>query len=898
MGPLLLLVSLCPLTWASHIQLNPNGTNVCPAARDPPSHTCCPGWRQRGTECSIAICEWPNSCSPEEMCIRPGVCRCPHGFFGANCVTRCPGQFWGPDCRAVCSCHPNGKCDAVSGECTCSRDRWGPDCGRRCRCQRGHCDRGTGRCRCQPGWWGDDCARACQCHPSHSACHPLTGRCDCPVGFWGRRCNIRCFCGQSSCAQDTGVCECSQGWWGPLCDRRCDCVQGTCDPGNGLCACHAGYQGRTCSEPCTAGLYGKGCSTRCGHCKGAQPCSPVDGACQPCETGWAGSRCDQPCPPGFHGHRCADICPRCRGGEPCHAQTGICRACNPGWSGPRCDSPCVPGTFGVGCDSTCPHCYHGECHHITGECLCNVGYTGNSCNSSCLEGSHGLNCSTSCRCLGASCDAVTGACHFSKAGVVIAAVMVSLLVLLCIFCCCCCGNDKNDPKNRMVDEDSGPMARMKHHVHGVLANLGSAVPCFSFGNQKLPKITVSHHDADVSFNCSFIDSPSAGWDSVSFSSFETDDEEPVYCVPPREGNGVVVVAGGFEELSSRCNYFPAEPSELSSEDGLQPLSIPRTSSIAKAKRPSVSFAEGTKFGPEARRGSVPECRAEPATNPQRKRKLSWTLSKLSPIQSDPGPRDLLPVAPQPYGCTDSPGIGLEPEVSPRLGKPSARPRAADRRRTLSSAKRAPTTAPEDGAVAATFADPEAATGDQTMTTLYVMAGEAKRTSRIWGSSAEGIGAGTVQAMLKRFTGFQKQRASPREELRPRSRGENVSKAHRKLAALDRNFKRRSLEVAAASPGGLQRPKETSLPRSPATPAQATQQGQAAGNVTLTKKPLIPTTPVLRKLVANVAEDTENRLDMVPGPSPRDTPPERDRGDPGDGHLHREEIPAEAPSHGN
>lgn len=37
---------------------------------------------------------------------------------------------------------------------------------------------------------------------------------------------------------------------------------------------------------------------------------------------------------------------------------------------------------------------------------------------------------------------------------------------------------------------------------------------------------------------------------------------------------------------------------------LEPFAIPRTSSIAKAKRPSVSFAEGTCFGPPSPRGSA------------------------------------------------------------------------------------------------------------------------------------------------------------------------------------------------------------------------------------------------------------------------------------------------------
>lgn len=42
----------------------------------------------------------------------------------------------------------------------------------------------------------------------------------------------------------------------------------------------------------------------------------------------------------------------------------------------------------------------------------------------------------------------------------------------------------------------------------------------------------------------------------------------------------------------------------SPEDASTPFPIPRTSSLARAKRPSVSFAEGTKFAPQNGRSSV------------------------------------------------------------------------------------------------------------------------------------------------------------------------------------------------------------------------------------------------------------------------------------------------------
>lgn len=374
---------------------------------------------------------------------------------------------------------------------------------------------------------------------------------------------------------------------------------------------------------------------------------------------------------------------------------------------------------------------------------------------------------------------MSGSCGFSGKGAIIAGVLITLVVLLvCILCCCCCGADQNDPKNRAVDEGRGPMARMKHHVRGVLANLSST--SFSFGNQKLPKITVSHHD-DVTFNCSFIDSPSAGWDSVSFSSFEPDEESPVYCVPPHEGN--TAVGEGFQEMSSRCNYLPAENSEFNSVEGLETFSIPRTSSIVKAKRPSVSFAEGTKFAPEERRDSLPENKVEPSNNGQRKRKLSWTLSKLPPIQSASAPSDLhLPIC-EPYEFTE---LVQESRRESETESGSAPPvaGAGDRARTWSDAKGGPRDAAERAENATAPGDTEPGVNEQRVTTVYVMVGKPQRPSKAGGVQAEG--GGKVQAMLKRFGSFQRQRSSPREGRRPIARGEGVSKARQKFIALDKS----------------------------------------------------------------------------------------------------------------
>ncbi|XP_059829689.1 scavenger receptor class F member 1 [Hypanus sabinus] len=793
MGILLLLVTVCPLLWASVLQpLDPNGANVCRLRSDLASLSCCAGWRQQGSDCTIAICERESACRPGEICVRPQVCRCPHGYFGANCVTRCPEQFWGTDCRELCSCHPHGVCDAVSGHCSCRPGRWGPNCSRSCRCSHGVCEPDSGRCRCEAGWWGADCSRFCQCRRESSECDPQSGRCTCSPRWWGRRCNIRCYCGQSPCSQSTGECQCQAGWWGARCEQTCACLHGSCHPRNGHCVCQPGYRGGDCGEPCAAGTYGVGCENRCGQCKGAQPCSPEDGSCLVCEVGWTGSRCDQLCPAGSYGENCASQCPRCRDGEPCNVHTGHCATCDPGWTKPRCDTPCATGTYGAECRSSCPDCCHGTCHHVTGECICDAGYTGDSCNSSCQIGMHGVNCSMTCRCLGATCDHVTGSCPLSTAGVVTTAVLLPILLFLCLLCCCC-GGEADDPAGRVVDKDSGPIARMKHHVRCVLANLRSPALCFTLGNQKLPKVTVLPHDADLTLNCSFIDSPSAVWDS---DSFDTDDERPVYCTPPMEESLPSASDNIYQEPGSRCNYLPAETGEAASEERLQPVQIPRTSSVAAPKRPSVSFAEGTKFEPERRRASA----SEPGSRPLRKAKLSWRLSRLLMATGDPADPSPSP----------SPSSGHSLPAEPRASDPGA----------------APNSPGPEGSDSGATEGPQAPSGGE--------GPAAGKRPRSWGLSPTGgvVAAGTVRAALRRFGGSRRRRRAG-----PADREEGTLRAQ---------------------PGAQE---------GPSAPG-------ASGS--LSRRPLIPATPVLRKLVANVVEDSGARLGVVipiTAPTQDSSPPE-------------------------
>ncbi|XP_078523231.1 scavenger receptor class F member 2 [Lissotriton helveticus] len=535
----LLVLTVC---CAKAQELSPRGRNVCKSAGSS-TLACCPGWKQQGEECLIALCEGNFTCKENEVCVRPNECRCRHGYFGANCETKCPKQFWGPDCKEKCACHPNGQCDDVIGQCTCNPNRWGVNCEKACLCKYGKCDQNNGKCTCDPSWWGPQCSNPCYCS-TNSQCEQNTGRCICQPGWWARSCNNQCACNNSPCEQLTGRCQCRERLWGPRCERFCQCHKGKCNQVDGTCTCDPGYRGRFCREPCPAGLYGQGCRRRCGQCKGLQPCTIADGRCLACEAGWNGTKCDQVCSTGFYGEACEKICPPCKDGHTCNHINGKCSHCNPGWIGDRCEVKCPNGTYGENCAFVCNDCYNGECHFETGQCLCSAGSYGPYCNMTCLAGQYGVNCEQSCSCRDDRCDAVTGACHMEanqRMGVIGAGALVAFLLILLLsllFCCCVCRK-----KEDLLDANQEPSASKKvsRRLCGRFSRISMKLPRIPLGRQKLPKVVVAHHDMDNTFNCSFIEPPSVveqpspSWSSRgSFSSFDTTDDGPVYCVPHEE----------------------------------------------------------------------------------------------------------------------------------------------------------------------------------------------------------------------------------------------------------------------------------------------------------------------------------------------------------------------------
>ncbi|KAB5550512.1 hypothetical protein PHYPO_G00054570 [Pangasianodon hypophthalmus] len=754
---------------ASTQKLSSTGRNVCLSPRDS-ALVCCLGWAQQGDECTIPLCEGQNACMHNEVCVYPGVCRCKPGFYGFQCKTPCPPDFWGSDCREQCLCHPHGRCDPATGVCKCFPTHWGNLCQNSCKCGRhGRCDSVYGNCTCDEGWWSSTCTKVCQCHPSTSRCDPATGLCLCKEGYWGQKCSRRCNCYNSPCQQHSGECQCTSGWWGPNCDRQCICdlSHSKCDPRTGECVCQPGYKTPFCHELCSAGYYGSGCSKRCGYCEGGKPCSKLDGSCSSCAPGWNGTRCDQRCPSGYHGIRCQEVCPHCRKGEPCDAVTGMCAYCDPGWTGPRCDQLCDNGTFGDSCRFLCSPCYHGRCDHVTGSCLCQPGFQGESCNSSCPDKMYGINCSSACDCGGDACHPATGECPYSSRAGLLAGLLIPLLVLILalLFCCCCCGSPA-DGKDRVAVGDGSTTGRMKHHVYTVLANMSSAMPCLALWSSGLPRVTVSHHDPELTFNHSFIEPPS-GWVS---DSFETDEDgEAMYCVPPRED--IPAVAGGelqFQEMGSKCNFL-SEPPTFSSEDMSLAFGIPRTSSIAKSKRPSVSFAEGTKFSPKERRGSTQELARKPKT--------PWGVLMLSSLQGSQGSHgqtegEKEETSDEAKASSEEQAANSLPEAdSERYGSTPSRTHLTvpgSRRHTSSNPKKSLQPQPSsDG--------DEMDKGTDKVSTVYVTVGKPVRASK-----ADLNSEGPVQAMLRRLGSIQRQRE---EAAQPKSKGAVVSKPpRRKLGA--------------------------------------------------------------------------------------------------------------------
>lgn len=260
---------------------------------------------------------------------------------------------------------------------------------------------------------------------------------------------------------------------------------------------------------------------------------------------------------------------------------------------------------------------------------------------------------------------------------------------------------------------------------------------------------------------------------------------------------IPAVAGGeFQEMSSKCNMF-LDPSGFSSEDITSPFNIPRTSSIAKSKRPSVSFAEGTRFSPKERRGSAQDPAALPG-HPRNKPKSPWGVLMLSALQNQGG-------AARTGEEDGAEGEDREDEVDAQatdnqestyeigdqeVDRTPARaiqqvPGASGRRRTMSN-----TAAHKGTQVPTSAADAQAGVLDK-VTTVYVTVGKAGKPVLKTESSSEG----PVQAMLRRLGSLQRQKEQEPGRSKPKA-AEGITKPpRRKLGA------RASVWEQGGPPGG-------------------------------------------------------------------------------------------------
>lgn len=287
-----------------------------------------------------------------------------------------------------------------------------------------------------------------------------------------------------------------------------------------------------------------------------------------------------------------------------------------------------------------------------------------------------MDCAQACSCHEESCDPVTGACHLEtnqRKGVMGAGALLTLLLglLLSLLGCCCACRGKDSARRELT------LGRKKapQRFCGSFSRISMKLPRIPLRRQKLPKVVVAHHDLDNTLNCSFLEPPSGleqpspSWSSrASFSSFDTTDEGPVYCVPHEEATA----ESRDPEASASLTEVPAVSLAPmgTSVPGDEAAALP-ASSDSERSASSVEGPGGALYARVARREArpartrceagglslspSPERRKPPPPDPATKPKVSWIHGKQGAVAAAPSP---LPAgrkaAPSPSGRKRTP----------------------------------------------------------------------------------------------------------------------------------------------------------------------------------------------------------------------------------------------------
>ncbi|XP_063962361.1 uncharacterized protein LOC129271138 isoform X2 [Lytechinus pictus] len=209
-----------------------------------------------------------------------GICICPPGFAGANCLQACGMHTFGWDCEYECG--TDQYLDQCAGSQICLPDPYG------CNCLAGYkgiyCNE-----TCEGGWFGVDCRQECHCD-GQADCNDFTGECpaDCAQGWSGPACQVPSVC--------------PTGYFGTNCTQKCNCRNGTschkdsgyCDEAEGLC--EKGYVTDSVEFPSNCITF-SGCHSSCSetcHCSGGiDDCNFLTGNCisSICHPRWTGDQC-------------------------------------------------------------------------------------------------------------------------------------------------------------------------------------------------------------------------------------------------------------------------------------------------------------------------------------------------------------------------------------------------------------------------------------------------------------------------------------------------------------------------------------------------------------------------------------------------------------------------------